>query len=69
MWRKSLLLLLLELGSYCWSRLRARQSLKPSSDFNASTIEPKVRALEQLASANETLREELSRVLRQKPPL
>jgi hypothetical protein len=41
MWRKSLLLLLLELVSYSWSRLRAQQSLKPSRDSNASRTEPK----------------------------
>lgn len=42
MWRKSLLLLLLELGSYCLSRLRDRQSLRPSSDSNAVPTLPKV---------------------------
>jgi hypothetical protein len=42
MWRKSLLLLLLELLSYSWSRLRAPQSLTRSNGSNAAKTTPKV---------------------------
>jgi hypothetical protein len=42
MWRKSLLLLLVESVSYCLSRWRERQSLKTSSDQRAQTSAPKV---------------------------